>query len=487
VFSGNRADYTINRVGNTAANTFTVIHNNGGLDGTDLVRNVELLVFLDESVATSAVGAITVPNLTGLTAAAARTAIANAGLTVGTVSVGTHPTIQVNRVMEQDPLPGLGASAGSVVSFTLTQGASVPDIHEMSVADGSATLTAGGVTPGIVIDVNSDDIPVGDVAATNPPAGTIVPPGTTVNLLRSIGPATALQVPAVVGQDQGDGEEAIVAAGLTVGAITFANSNTIAAGGIASTNPVAGTVLTAGAPVAIVVSLGDGLVAEFGFNELDGGLIAFDSSPVALEGTIPAGARQPVRVPGQDGFGGALQFDGINDWVTVPDTAGSPIDLSNGMTLEAWVRPTAPMNGWETILMKERIGGTNPGFAYALYANDGPGSNVPAGYIRTNPITNSADRAARGTAPVAVNTWTHIAVTYTTASGGTLQFYVNGQAVGAPNVGVGNINQTNNPLRIGGNNVFPDEFFQGMIDDVRVYNRARTATQIQGDMNRPVR
>jgi hypothetical protein len=278
-----------------------------------------------------------------------------------------------------------------------------------------------------------------------------------------------------------------VAAGLTVGAVTFANSNTIQSGGVVSTNPVAGTLLAAGAPVAIVISLGDGLVAQFGFNEPDGDLIAFDSSAVAAEATVPAGARRPARVAGQDGFGNALRFDGIDDWVTLADTANSPIDLSNGMTLEAWVNPTA-LNGWDTIILKER--GVQ-GFAYALYAHDGApqagGAAVPAGYIRVNPVASTLDRRTAGVAPLPLNTWSHIAVTYTTAAGGTLQFYVNGQAVGTPTVGVGNINQANGALRMGGNNSFPNEFFQGMIDDVRIYNRARTATQIQGDMNRPVR
>jgi hypothetical protein len=41
------------------------------------------------------------------------------------------------------------------------------------------------------------------------------------------------------------------------------------------------------------------------------------------------------------------------------------------------------------------------------------------------------------------------------------------------------------PLRIGGNGVW-GEYFKGLIDDVRIYNRALTATEIQSDMNSPV-
>jgi hypothetical protein len=41
------------------------------------------------------------------------------------------------------------------------------------------------------------------------------------------------------------------------------------------------------------------------------------------------------------------------------------------------------------------------------------------------------------------------------------------------------------PFRIGGNGVWP-EWFQGQVDELRVYNRALTATELQSDMNRPV-
>jgi hypothetical protein len=44
---------------------------------------------------------------------------------------------------------------------------------------------------------------------------------------------------------------------------------------------------------------------------------------------------------------------------------------------------------------------------------------------------------------------------------------------------------TNNPLRIGGNAIW-GEFFQGRIDEVRVYNRALTQTEIQAAMSAPI-
>ena len=61
--------------------------------------------------------------------------------------------------------------------------------------------------------------------------------------------------------------------------------------------------------------------------------------------------------------GRALSFDGVNDRVNVNDATS--LDLTGGMTLEAWVYPTA-LSGWRTVVLKEMAGG----LVYALYAHD---------------------------------------------------------------------------------------------------------------------
>ena len=49
----------------------------------------------------------------------------------------------------------------------------------------------------------------------------------------------------------------------------------------------------------------------------------------------------------------------------------------------------------------------------------------------------------------------------------------------------GSVATSSSPLRIGGNTIW-SEWFSGLIDDVRVYNRALTQSQVQTDMNTPV-
>jgi hypothetical protein len=59
--------------------------------------------------------------------------------------------------------------------------------------------------------------------------------------------------------------------------------------------------------------------------------------------------------------------------------------------------------------------------------------------------------------------------------------YVNGALV-STRTATGPITTSANPLRIDGNNIW-GEFFNGVIDEVRIYNRALTAAEIQSDVN----
>ncbi|HMF93839.1 MAG TPA: LamG-like jellyroll fold domain-containing protein [Vicinamibacterales bacterium] len=299
-------------------------------------------------------------------------------------------------------------------------------------------------------------------------------------------PPPQVTVPNVVGLTQSAAQTAITNAGLTVGTITTANSASVPAGSVISSNPTGGSSAAAGSAVALSVSLGAapppppaaGPVLTMSFNEPSGNT-ANDSSGNGNNGTI-AGA---TRVSGQVGFGGALSFDGVSSIVNIPHSAS--LALSSGMTLEAWVNPSAdagsgPNGGWRTVIMKER--GTT-GLAYALYGNDGDSNpSRPAGYIRN---ANTDKEAAAGPA-VPVGVWTHLAVTY---DGTSIRLYVNGVLRSTTGSAGGGIAASTAPLRIGGNTVFSipgTEYFAGLIDEVRIYNRALSAAEITADMNTPL-
>src|SRR3954469_1507600 len=205
-----------------------------------------------------------------------------------------------------------------------------------------------------------------------------------------------------------------------------------------------------------------GLVAAYGFNEGSGTTVT-DISGNGNNGTV---TNTSWSTGGK--FGGALSFDGTSSWVAIANSTS--LNLTTGMTLEAWVNPSATGSLWRTTILKEQSGG----LAYALYANTD--TNRPSGHVYV-----SSEFDTRGTAAVALNAWTHLASTY---DGTTLRIFVNGVQASSTTVG-GNIKTSTGVLRIGGNSIW-GEYFRGLIDEVRIYNRALSAAEIQTDMNTAV-
>ncbi len=209
-----------------------------------------------------------------------------------------------------------------------------------------------------------------------------------------------------------------------------------------------------------------GLVAAYAFNEASGTSVV-DTSGNNLTGTI-TGA---TRVPGGK-FGGGLSFNGTSNLVTVNSAA--PLNLTTGMTLEAWVNPTTLGTAWRNVLIKERTNGE----IYNLYANTDTAG--PVIYTALASAPNSPTSTSTGVRLTA-NTWAHLAATY---DGAALRLYVNGTQV-ATRAQSGGLVTSTGALRIGGNSIW-GEYFAGLIDDVRIYNRALTAAEIQTDMITPV-
>ena len=136
--------------------------------------------------------------------------------------------------------------------------------------------------------------------------------------------------------------------------------------------------------IAVDVSALDGAGGTSATTRGTASITGSDTHPVAPSGSRRPPARRGQRRGRADGtisgatrsnngrFGRALSFDGTDDVVTVPDDP--TIDLTTGMTLEAWVRPSAATD-WRTVIFKESTGGLN----YALYSNtdvDSPAARV---------------------------------------------------------------------------------------------------------------
>jgi hypothetical protein len=116
------------------------------------------------------------------------------------------------------------------------------------------------------------------------------------------------------------------------------------------------TTTSAGVTVTVSNTGSPGLVGAWAFDEGSGTTVA-DQSGKSNNGTITNATWVT-----QGKFGKALSFNGTNAWVTIPDS--STLDLTTGMTIEGWVKPTTS-SGWQTAMAKEQPGN----LAYGMYAN----------------------------------------------------------------------------------------------------------------------
>ena len=204
-------------------------------------------------------------------------------------------------------------------------------------------------------------------------------------------------------------------------------------------------------------------MAAYGFDETTGA-IAVDASGFGNHGNIQKAVR---TASGR--FGNALKFDGVNEGVVVNNGNNSQsLALSTGITLEAWVYPTAKMNGGRTIITKVQSP-SDFTEAYRLAANNT--TNQPTSTIWAQSPVSSVDNTQ-----IPANRWTHLATTY---DGHYQTLYINGVLVDMrPQKGT--IPTSNGALQIGYNAAW-GYTFEGYIDEVRIYNRALNNAEIIKD------
>ncbi len=142
--------------------------------------------------------------------------------------------------------------------------------------------------------------------------------------------------------------------------------------------------------------------------------------------------------------------------------------------------PTVAGGGeWPTIMRKEAPPGLPYTFAYVLYGKVWS----PTGPVRPGMRTfTTAGQAVSGGSVLPANTWSHFAGTY---DGTTLLVYINGMQV-ASLAATGALVNSSGLLSIGGNSVSSIEYFTGRLDEIRLYNRALSVSEIQQDMTTPV-
>lgn len=209
-----------------------------------------------------------------------------------------------------------------------------------------------------------------------------------------------------------------------------------------------------------------GLFAYWKFDE-GSGFIAGDSSGNGKDGIIDGAIWTTGKA------GNALSFDGFDDWVDVPD------DISTKhITLEAWIYPTGVYDIGDQgspIITKETGRGTPPwseSFAWRLRITP----HTHKLQLQCFTPTGEGGGSAVSDTELQMGKWYHVAGTY---DGTETRVYINGNLEGSYVAPISEPLVTSTlPTGIGHLPNWSVQWFQGIIDEVRVYNRALTTQEI---------
>lgn len=218
-----------------------------------------------------------------------------------------------------------------------------------------------------------------------------------------------------------------------------------------------------------------GLVLHYAMETLAQGTVT-DASSNSLDGNVVAGAGTARLVSSVQGYGRALQLTGSqHQYVDVPESSVLDVDR---YTLSAWVRYTGIENDqtlgrWEVL---EKAG--------AYWMNVRTNGLVRVGGFYGG-CANSSWQYFDSTRALAVARWTHVASTY---DGTWLRIYIDGRAAGSKRV-TGRTCISGEPLAVGAKNNptkgLLEAFWDGRLDDVRIYGRALTVDEVRQLATRP--
>jgi len=220
--------------------------------------------------------------------------------------------------------------------------------------------------------------------------------------------------------------------------------------------------------------LDEGLVAYYKFDS-GAGDVAYDSSGNGNDGKIVGATWTTGKI------GNALSFNGKNNYVVIPD---SPSLRVQSFTLEAWIymteRPNQHGTEHSAIINKlHYLGGRSKGyklqFEHPTSTNDHLTVSLGDGVAQRFLVNyNSKDN-------LTLYQWHHVAATY---DGSVAKLYIDGELVSTSSLEKYTIAHDDTPLVIG-SEYFASSIvqFKGIIDEVRVYNRALSKGEINASMN----
>ncbi|MGB7394151.1 MAG: LamG-like jellyroll fold domain-containing protein [Pricia sp.] len=197
----------------------------------------------------------------------------------------------------------------------------------------------------------------------------------------------------------------------------------------------------------------DGLVGHWPLDE-SSGTNANDVSGQGRDGRLENGLTfNSNKTAGVQG--GALAFDGTNDRINLPDIDGN---LRSGFSVSAWIRPSNANGGYQGIV------GSTTASGFMMFVN--------RGQLAFAVDTNENGRKLVSQGSIRSNVWQLVTCTF---DGRAMRWYIDGRNVHNESLS-GTLNDRSDAW-IGWSG-WSDEYFEGGIDDVRLYSRALTGQQV---------
>jgi beta-lactam-binding protein with PASTA domain len=196
---------------------------------------------------------VEVPELSGLTADSALLALADGGLTLGSVDTIRHPEVPIGLTLGQSPLAGQLALPGDSIRIVVSAGPEerpVPDLVGIRGDRARDVLDAAGFT--VLEDTVQSDLPAGVVVRLEPRPGTSLALPAEVSISLSLGPPL-VEVPLLVGLSEEEARVVADSVGLVVGEVLERFRFGLDQGTVIEQQPAARQMVERGSEIRLVV------------------------------------------------------------------------------------------------------------------------------------------------------------------------------------------------------------------------------------------
>lgn len=166
----------------------------------------------------------------------------------------------------------------------------------------------------------------------------------------------------------------------------------------------------------------------------------------------------------------AIEFDGTDDYVQVPDNPS--LDLTSQFTVAAWININEYME-WASIVTKGQNSNN-----FTIHQS-GPGGGSEYGHLRFTGEIAGLPLFLESATQIPLGGWHFVSVTW---NGATLNFYLDGRPDGSGAL-AGTLAANDEPLFIGVDFPGTPEFWNGKIDEVRIWNEALSPALVKAAMN----